>query len=104
MTQREQQVLEYINLRKGINNKVSMRNMADTLSISTRDLRECIEELVILGHPIGNIGGYFWIETQEELDRVKQLAEKRFKSSAKRWFKVRRLANINQLSIGEQYE
>ena len=104
MTQREQQVLEYINLRKGIKNKVSMRNMADTLSISTRDLRECIEQLVILGYPIGNLGGYFWIETQDELDKVKSLAEKRFQSSAKRWFKVRRLPNINQLTIGEHYE
>ena len=99
MTQREQQVLEYINLRKGIKNKVSMRNMADTLSISTRDLRECIEQLVILGYPIGNLGGYFWIETQDELDKVKSLAKARLIASSRRYSAVRKLPTIAQMYL-----
>ena len=97
MTARDIQVLEFIQLRKGIKNRVKMAEMAETLSMSDRDLRESIEDLVILGYPIGNIQGYFWIVTQDELDRVKALAKARLRASARRYSAVRKLPTIAQM-------
>jgi predicted DNA-binding transcriptional regulator YafY len=99
MTQRDQMILEYIQLRKGIENKVSMRDMAETMSVTTRDLRESIEDLVILGYPIGNLNGYFWIIRQDELDKVKTLALKRLQASARRYSAVKKLPSMAQMYL-----
>lgn len=91
LTAHEEIVLFAIQNFKGYANKTSMKALAEALSMRTRDVRECVEHLTVLGYPIGNLNGYFYIETQEELQRVIAYQEARLKSTAKRFRAIKKI-------------
>ena len=91
LTTHEEIVLFAIQNFKGYANKTSMKALAEALSMRTRDVRECVEHLTVLGYPIGNLNGYFYIETQEELQRVIAYQEARLKSTSKRFRAIKKI-------------
>lgn len=73
----------------------SMKELAEVLSINTRQVRDIIEDLVIKGYPINNLGKYGWIHTQAELEKCYELQRKRALSS------LARLRALKKMRIDE---
>ncbi len=79
--------------------KISMSDMAEMLNISKREVRECIEQLTLMGRAISNINGYSLIKNQEELKKVVEHQRKRLVSVSRRYSAIRKMANFNQIEI-----
>lgn len=63
---------------------LSMRDLAEILSITQREVRKAINNLVVKGYPISNIGKYSLIKTQDQLEKCYQAQRRRALSSFKR--------------------
>lgn len=85
---------------RGYGLRVSMKQLASRLNMKTRDVRDYIEHLTLLGYAIGNINGYFWIETEAEAQRVSRLAKARLIAASRRYNAIRKLPSVLQLQIG----
>jgi len=81
----EQSVLNIISEKN-----VRMRELADLVGCSARDIRRAINRLTNAGYPISNINGYSIIKTQEELERVIRIQRKRAMSSIRRYNQIKK--------------
>ncbi len=64
----EEQILDYIKRwHRGRQRAITYKELAKTLQINERELRNVIASLVTKGEPIGaSQEGYFWITSKEE--------------------------------------
>ena len=81
----EQSVLNLISEKK-----LRMRDLAELVGCSARDIRRAINRLTNAGYPISNINGYSIIKTQEELERVIRIQRKRAMSSIRRYNQIKK--------------
>lgn len=81
----EQSVLNLISEKK-----LRMRDLAELVGCSARDIRRAINRLTNAGYPISNIGGYSIIKTQEELEQVIRVQRKRAMSSIRRYNQIKK--------------
>lgn len=88
---RDSLVLYELKSCKGYDERVNMKDLAEDLSMNARDIRESVELLTNMGYPIGNVNGYFWITTQDELNKVIEHQKARALSSIKRYNKVKKI-------------
>ena len=75
-------VLSILEYHQGQENAITSRALARTLCMSTRRVRQVIAGLVKAGHLIGatvdgETGGYFLIETEEELEATRAILRAR---------------------------
>jgi hypothetical protein len=68
--------------RPGLDNAITSRQLARQLDLTTREVRQLVADLVddgaLIGASVeGSAGGYYWIETQAELEATRAILRSR---------------------------